>query len=137
MAARSTIVSQISSSLVTTYDVIAMAHIQAAGVASTGGLEAAWCPSRLPSARRCRHRVAALASPDAIFTAPASSEIPKGLNKFSEMVTSRKSQGAAQAQLFGTGLKVEDLEKPQVPHPPTSHPLSHSPTPPLPHTWPP
>ena len=71
--------------------------------------------------------MAALASPDTIFTAPPSSELPKGLNKFSKTVTGPKSQGAAQAQLIGTGLSVEDLNKPQVSPPPLPPGASRSP----------
>jgi len=40
--------------------------------------------------------------------------VPKGLNKFSRTITQTKVQGASQAQLFGTGLREEDLGKPQV-----------------------
>jgi dihydroxy-acid dehydratase len=36
------------------------------------------------------------------------------LNKFSARVTQPKSQGAAQAMLYGTGLTDADMEKPQV-----------------------
>jgi dihydroxy-acid dehydratase len=38
----------------------------------------------------------------------------KKLNKYSSQITSPKSQGASQAMLLGTGLKYEDLDKPQV-----------------------
>lgn len=41
-------------------------------------------------------------------------EVPEGLNKYSQTITQRKAQGASQAQLFGTGLRLEDLGKPQV-----------------------
>lgn len=40
--------------------------------------------------------------------------VPKGLNKYSRTITQPKAQGASQAQLFGTGLREEDLDKPQV-----------------------
>ena len=40
--------------------------------------------------------------------------MPKKLNVWSSRVTQAKSQGASQAMLFGTGLKPEDLDKPQV-----------------------
>lgn len=36
------------------------------------------------------------------------------LNKYSSQITQRKSQGASQAMLFGTGLTVEDMQKAQV-----------------------
>lgn len=36
------------------------------------------------------------------------------LNKFSSQITQKKSQGASQAMLYATGLKEEDLEKPQI-----------------------
>ncbi len=36
------------------------------------------------------------------------------LNKFSSTVTEKKSQGASQAMLYGTGLTDEDMHKPQV-----------------------
>lgn len=38
----------------------------------------------------------------------------KGLNKYSSRITQPKSQGASQAMLFATGLREEDLDKPQV-----------------------
>jgi len=37
-----------------------------------------------------------------------------GLNKYSARITQPKSQGASQAMLYGTGLKPEDMQKPQV-----------------------
>jgi dihydroxy-acid dehydratase len=36
------------------------------------------------------------------------------LNKYSRRITQRKSQGASQAMLYGTGLTEEDMQKPQV-----------------------
>mmetsp|Transcript_1409 Transcript_1409/g.3035 ORF Transcript_1409/g.3035 Transcript_1409/m.3035 type:complete len:691 (-) Transcript_1409:348-2420(-) len=36
------------------------------------------------------------------------------MNKFSSILTQPKSQGASQAMLYATGLKTEDMEKPQV-----------------------
>ena len=36
------------------------------------------------------------------------------LNKFSARITQRKSQGASQAMLYGTGMTTEDMSKPQV-----------------------
>ncbi len=36
------------------------------------------------------------------------------LNKYSSQITQRKSQGASQAMLYATGLKPDDMEKPQV-----------------------
>src|SRR6476619_1602513 len=36
------------------------------------------------------------------------------LNKYSSKITRPKSQGASQAMLYATGLKENDLEKPQV-----------------------
>jgi dihydroxy-acid dehydratase len=41
-------------------------------------------------------------------------EVPVGLNKFSSRITQPKSQGASQAMLYGTGLKPDDMDKPQV-----------------------
>jgi len=35
-------------------------------------------------------------------------------NRFSSVITQRKSQGASQAMLYATGLKPEDMNKPQV-----------------------
>ena len=35
-------------------------------------------------------------------------------NRFSSVITQRKSQGASQAMLYATGLKPEDMDKPQV-----------------------
>ncbi len=37
-----------------------------------------------------------------------------GLNRYSARITQPKSQGASQAMLFGTGLTIEDMDKPQV-----------------------
>ncbi len=37
-----------------------------------------------------------------------------GLNKYSSRITQPKSQGASQAMLYATGLKEEDMNKPQV-----------------------
>lgn len=39
---------------------------------------------------------------------------PPGLNKFSATITQPKSQGASQAMLYATGLREEDMDKPQV-----------------------
>ncbi len=36
------------------------------------------------------------------------------LNKYSSVITQRKSQGASQAMLYGTGLSAEDMQKAQV-----------------------
>ncbi|MGI9429983.1 MAG: dihydroxy-acid dehydratase, partial [Bythopirellula sp.] len=36
------------------------------------------------------------------------------LNKFSSQITQPKSQGASQAMLYGTGMKDEDFQKPQI-----------------------
>lgn len=38
----------------------------------------------------------------------------EGLNKYSARITQPRSQGASQAMLYATGLKEEDLNKPQV-----------------------
>jgi dihydroxy-acid dehydratase len=38
----------------------------------------------------------------------------KDLNKFSSTITQRKSQGASQAMLYGTGLSEDDLKKAEV-----------------------
>ncbi|KAF0702311.1 hypothetical protein AaE_016013, partial [Aphanomyces astaci] len=38
----------------------------------------------------------------------------KKLNKYSTILTENKSHGAAQAMLYATGLKEEDITKPQV-----------------------
>ncbi len=38
----------------------------------------------------------------------------EAFNKFSSVVTQRKSQGASQAMLYGTGLSEDDMNKPQV-----------------------
>jgi dihydroxy-acid dehydratase len=37
-----------------------------------------------------------------------------GLNKYSSRITQPKSQGASQAMLYATGLKEEDMNKPQI-----------------------
>ena len=36
------------------------------------------------------------------------------INKYSSVITQRKSQGASQAMLYATGLREQDMEKPQV-----------------------
>jgi dihydroxy-acid dehydratase len=36
------------------------------------------------------------------------------LNRYSSHITQRKSQGASQAMLYGTGLREDDMDKPQV-----------------------
>ena len=38
----------------------------------------------------------------------------KQLNKYSSKITQPKSQGASQAMLYATGLREEDMAKPQV-----------------------
>ncbi|MQL81266.1 hypothetical protein Taro_013725 [Colocasia esculenta] len=46
---------------------------------------------------------------------PATSEPPaRKLNRYSSRITEPKSQGAAQAVLYGVGLKDEDMGKPQI-----------------------
>ncbi|MGH9721607.1 MAG: dihydroxy-acid dehydratase [Bryobacteraceae bacterium] len=40
--------------------------------------------------------------------------MPSSLNKFSSRVTQPKSQGASQAMLYATGLREEDMGKPQI-----------------------
>jgi len=40
--------------------------------------------------------------------------MPRQLNRYSSKITQPKSQGASQAMLYATGLREEDLEKPQV-----------------------
>ncbi|MGB9459062.1 MAG: dihydroxy-acid dehydratase [Bryobacteraceae bacterium] len=40
--------------------------------------------------------------------------MPSQLNKFSSRVTQPRSQGASQAMLYATGLREEDMSKPQV-----------------------
>ncbi|RHY30364.1 hypothetical protein DYB32_004372 [Aphanomyces invadans] len=42
------------------------------------------------------------------------SDTSKKLNKFSSVLTENKSHGAAQAMLYATGLKEDDITKPQV-----------------------
>ena len=44
----------------------------------------------------------------------STASVPKGLNKYSSQVTQPKSQGASQAMLYATGLKEDDMDKPQV-----------------------
>ena len=96
-----------------------MAHLRSAGVASTSGRDVACRPASRRAARGSL-QVAAVASPEVIFKPPGAAEVPKGLNKYSQTVTQHKSQGASLAQLYGTGLRDEDLDKPQVcpRHPP-------------------
>ncbi len=40
--------------------------------------------------------------------------MPQNLNKISSRITQPKSQGASQAMLYATGLKPEDMDKPQI-----------------------
>jgi len=40
--------------------------------------------------------------------------MPTQLNKFSSRITQPRSQGASQAMLYATGLREEDMSKPQV-----------------------
>ncbi|MEO2021686.1 MAG: dihydroxy-acid dehydratase [Pirellulaceae bacterium] len=40
--------------------------------------------------------------------------MPEPLNKYSSRITQRKSQGASQAMLYGTGMSEEDMNKAQV-----------------------
>ena len=106
----------------------AMAHLRSAGVASTSGSDVSWRPSSRRAAARGPLHVAAVASPEVIFKPSGAAEVPKGLNKFSQTVTQHKSQAASLAQLYGTGLRDEDLDKPQaiIPTPPFSDALLHS-----------
>jgi len=41
-------------------------------------------------------------------------ESTKKLNKYSSVITEAKARGASQAMLIGTGIKPEDLSKPQI-----------------------
>ncbi len=67
-----------------------------------------------------RFRVTAIAAPEKQadvleqLYSSSNSPLPKGLNKFSSQVTQPKSQGASQAMLYATGLKEDDMDKPQV-----------------------
>lgn len=69
---------------------------------------------------RKRLRISAIAAPekqaDVLEQLYSSSNLPlpKGLNKYSSHVTQPKSQGASQAMLYATGLKEDDMDKPQV-----------------------
>ncbi|KAJ9526536.1 acetohydroxyacid dehydratase [Haematococcus lacustris] len=45
---------------------------------------------------------------------PSDVKLPPGLNKYSSRITQPKSQGASQAMLYATGLREEDMHKPQV-----------------------
>ena len=87
-------------------------------------LAAPRCGNR-PSSSRWWARPAAIAAPERSTSPPESPspgsyadgeapEVPKGLNKYSRTITQPKAQGASQAQLFGTGLRMEDIDKPQV-----------------------
>ncbi|GLI69682.1 hypothetical protein VaNZ11_014370 [Volvox africanus] len=56
--------------------------------------------------------ISAVAAPEKpTSAAPA---VPAGLNKYSSRITQPKSQGASQAMLYATGLKEEDMNKPQI-----------------------
>eukprot|EP00878_Enallax_costatus_P022866 GHUV01024299.1.p2 GENE.GHUV01024299.1~~GHUV01024299.1.p2 ORF type:complete len:115 (+),score=23.16 GHUV01024299.1:155-499(+) len=59
-----------------------------------------------PQQRACRSRK--------LTAIRAQAEVPAGLNKYSSHITQPKSQGASQAMLYATGLKEEDMSKPQV-----------------------
>lgn len=68
--------------------------------------------------------VSALLAQTAVAFVPLSASRPKSselrmaadgvLNKYSRILTEPKSQGASQAMLYATGLKEEDMNKPQV-----------------------
>lgn len=71
-----------------------------------------WAPL---ATRRCRNvKVTAIAEVLKEGTSAGKPEVPAGLNKFSARITQPKSQGASQAMLYGTGLKEDDMSKPQV-----------------------
>jgi len=59
-------------------------------------------------------RVTAIADVLEKGTSGAKPDVPSGLNKYSSRITQPKSQGASQAMLFGTGLKEDDMNKPQA-----------------------
>ncbi|CAD7695909.1 unnamed protein product [Ostreobium quekettii] len=81
------------------------------GVGSCAG---AGVPGRPGGRRVCRvAAVSAPARPGREGTGEEA-EVPPGLNKFSGRVTQPKSQGASQAMLYATGLKDEDMDRPQV-----------------------
>ncbi|GIL89381.1 hypothetical protein Vretifemale_17194 [Volvox reticuliferus] len=67
-----------------------------------------------PAAIRGRRAVtiSAVAAPEKPI--PAAPAVPAGLNKYSSRITQPKSQGASQAMLYATGLKEEDMNKPQI-----------------------
>ncbi len=67
--------------------------------------------------RRTRRRQAAcraVAAPEREVVDREAQAVPEGLNAWSRHITQPKSQGASQAMLFATGLREEDLGKPQV-----------------------
>ncbi|KNA20834.1 hypothetical protein SOVF_048770 [Spinacia oleracea] len=72
---------------------------------------------RVSSSAQCQRRlkcVSALTTP-AESPALVTSESTEGkLNKYSSRITQPKSQGAAQAILYGVGLSEDDMSKPQV-----------------------
>eukprot|EP00951_Prasinocladus_malaysianus_P022792 scaffold192128_cov38-Prasinocladus_malaysianus.AAC.1 len=83
-------------------------------------------PALPASGRRHRHAqrgsaaslaVRATAAPEkeAQATASHGADVGQlaGLNKFSSRITQPKSQGASQAMLYATGLREEDMDKPQ------------------------
>ncbi|EFJ41260.1 hypothetical protein VOLCADRAFT_77661 [Volvox carteri f. nagariensis] len=76
------------------------------------------CPgqraSMQPAGIRSRRliKIAAVAAPEK--PAAAAPVIPAGLNKYSSRITQPKSQGASQAMLYATGLREEDMNKPQI-----------------------
>src|SRR5579872_7620846 len=47
-------------------------------------------------------------------TGAQSIDMTTPINKYSSVITQRKSQGASQAMLYATGLREQDMEKPQV-----------------------
>ena len=62
----------------------------------------------IPSLKNSKH------VEQAAETAITQNEMTHPLNKYSSRITQPKSQGASQAMLYATGLREEDMQKPQV-----------------------
>ena len=81
------------------------------------------CSDQLPisSVRQAKHARKTLTSHAAVESAPERvqgerepEQNVEALNKFSRNITQPKKQGGSQAMLYATGLKDEDMQKPQV-----------------------
>ena len=92
----------------------AMAHLRSAGVASTSGSDVVWRPSRGRAARGSL-RVAAVASSGSHLQAGRRGRgSERASTSSARRLRSTRARAASLAQLYGTGLRDEDVDKPQV-----------------------